>query len=445
MRKLILILAFSLTLPALARNNYTGYSGAPGSRGTCASSCHGGGGGTVTVTGFPETYAPGQSYTISIQRSSGSSIGNFNASCRIGTGSNPAGVLSGGTNTATYNVSQETNGVHLSSNNQTSGTFNWQAPASGTGPVRLYVAAHQGNYSGANTEIVFLSEESAAAPGMATNPAPLNEAVNIGRDVLCEWTAGSGATSHDVYFGLAHNLQFMANVSAPNFDPPDSLLVPNTPFYWRIDERNDNGVTEGTVWTFTTMSLPPVPSLPSPADGSLNIAISTNLDWQENPQSLYHDLALGTTFPLNIIWSQLAAPPLYNPPVDLLPDTIYYWQAVDYNSFGSTAGPVWSFRTEVINGTVTPKLLPATLTLEPAFPNPFNSTTSARLTVPATTQATLSLFDVNGRLVQTIFSGELTVGQHLIHIDAHDLSTGDYFIRLISPDGIQSIKLTLLR
>ena len=125
------------------------------------------GGGTVTVTGFPAQYSPGQSYLITIQRASGSSIANFNGSCRIGTGSENGGTISAGTGTATYNTSGETNGIHLSPNNQDSATFNWAAPASGTGTVSLYVAAHQGTASGANTVIVQVSDESASVPGPA--------------------------------------------------------------------------------------------------------------------------------------------------------------------------------------------------------------------------------------------------------------------------------------
>ncbi len=148
---------------ASTHTNYTGYSGAPGSRGTCSISCHNRGAftPTITVTGFPAEYVPGQQYTVTINHQGGSTIKQFNASIRVGTGSSNAGVISSGTGTSVYSVSpQETNGVHFSSADRNSGTFTWTAPGPGTGQVRLYWAGLQGSLSnGADTLITLTSSE----------------------------------------------------------------------------------------------------------------------------------------------------------------------------------------------------------------------------------------------------------------------------------------------
>lgn len=146
-----------LTAVALALPNYTGYSGAPGTTGTCAGQCHGSGTGTIQVVGFPAAYEPGQSYVISVFKQSGSSISNFNASVRVGAGTQTAGTITAGYRTATYSNGSEPNGVHLSSNDQDSCTFNWQAPDPAVGDVKLYVAGHQGNEGGPNTVVVLTS------------------------------------------------------------------------------------------------------------------------------------------------------------------------------------------------------------------------------------------------------------------------------------------------
>jgi hypothetical protein len=44
--------------------SYTGYSGAPGTAGTCAGACHGSGVGTITVSGLPTSYSLGQYYLV---------------------------------------------------------------------------------------------------------------------------------------------------------------------------------------------------------------------------------------------------------------------------------------------------------------------------------------------------------------------------------------------
>ena len=140
----------------MAHSNFTGYSGAPGSYGSCASSCHGSQGGTIEVTGFPTVYAPGNTYTLSISHNGGAPISGFNGSCRIGTGSENAGLISAGSNTVVYNESGETNGIGMSSVDLDNGTFDWTAPDVGTGDVTLYIAGAQGGYFGQNSEITLV-------------------------------------------------------------------------------------------------------------------------------------------------------------------------------------------------------------------------------------------------------------------------------------------------
>jgi hypothetical protein len=158
-RAAIIALALVASI-SMAHSTYTGYSGAPGSSGTCASSCHGTTGGTITATGFPTAYTPGANYVITVGHTGTASISNFNGSCRVGTTSTKAGTIVAGTGTTVYNVSTETNGVHFTTaGNQTSGTFTWTAPAKGTGTAKLYVAGIQTGSSGPNTAIVQTSTE----------------------------------------------------------------------------------------------------------------------------------------------------------------------------------------------------------------------------------------------------------------------------------------------
>jgi hypothetical protein len=152
----------AMTSSLAAHTTYTGYSSAPGSKGTCASTCHGSSGGTIEVSGFPSEYTPGQAYAVVVAHSGGSAIKQFNGSCRVGTGSSNAGTIGAGTNTSTYNTTGETNGVHLSSIDLDNAEFVWTAPSAGTGEVRLYVAGHQGTAGGANTRIVMVAQEASA-------------------------------------------------------------------------------------------------------------------------------------------------------------------------------------------------------------------------------------------------------------------------------------------
>ena len=69
-----------------------------------------------------------------------------------------------------------------------------------------------------------------------------------------EWEAGIYAVSHDVYLGTSRRLtarQFKGNQASATYRP--SLLEPDTPYYWRIDQVDDSGnKTIGQVWSFRT-------------------------------------------------------------------------------------------------------------------------------------------------------------------------------------------------
>jgi hypothetical protein len=87
-------------------------------------------------------------------------------------------------------------------------------------------------------------------PDPAHNPDPTDGATDVSRTPTLTWNAGSGADSHDVYFGTSQAPGFQGNQAEASFWP--GTLEPETTYYWRIDEVNAVGTTTGTVWSFTT-------------------------------------------------------------------------------------------------------------------------------------------------------------------------------------------------
>ncbi|OGC94830.1 MAG: hypothetical protein A2W25_17625 [candidate division Zixibacteria bacterium RBG_16_53_22] len=206
------VLASAMASISYGHAVYTGYSGAPGSRGRCASSCHGTSGGAIQISGFPDQYVPGQAYTVAISHNGGNTIRQFNGSCRIGSGSQNAGVITAGTRTATYSATGETNGIHLTATNQDDGTFTWTAPPSGAGNVTLYIAGLQGGQNGQNTEIMLTASEVVTGvdetgrlpemPVLMTNfPNPFNASTRIRFT-----TPVAGPVSLEIFDLLGHRI-----------------------------------------------------------------------------------------------------------------------------------------------------------------------------------------------------------------------------------------------
>jgi hypothetical protein len=180
-------------------------------------------------------------------------------------------------------------------------------------------------------------------PGQAANPTPGNNATGIAINATLSWTAGSGATSHDVYFGTTNPPAFQNNQAAATFNP--GTLAYSTTYYWRIDEKNANGTTTGNIWTFTTAAAPPPPGQaanPTPANNATGIAINAVLSWTAGSGAISHDVYFGTTNPPVFQNNQTTA--TFSPGI-LGNNTTYYWRIDENNATGTTTGDVWTFTT----------------------------------------------------------------------------------------------------
>jgi len=105
----------------------------------------------------------------------------------------------------------------------------------------------------------------AVPPGLASDPSPDDEAIDVPRDVSLAWTPGEFAATHDVYLGTS----FDDVNAAGRADPRGVLLSENQTastcdagrlefdqtYFWRVDEVNaapDSTIYTGQVWSFTT-------------------------------------------------------------------------------------------------------------------------------------------------------------------------------------------------
>lgn len=90
--------------------------------------------------------------------------------------------------------------------------------------------------------------------------------------------------------------------------------------------------------------------------------------------------------------------------------------------------------------------LPSEFALYPAYPNPFNSTTTLRFGLDHDADVSLNLFDVTGRQVATLIDNQrLSAGEHRMSFDANGLASGIYFARLQDQTRSQTQRLLYIR
>ncbi len=80
-----------------------------------------------------------------------------------------------------------------------------------------------------------------------------------------------------------------------------------------------------------------------------------------------------------------------------------------------------------------------------SHPNPFNSLTTIRFSLPHREHVILKLFDVLGREVATLVDEELNPGEHSVVLDATNLSSGVYFYRLTTPTFSQTKSMEVIK
>ena len=92
-------------------------------------------------------------------------------------------------------------------------------------------------------------------------------------------------------------------------------------------------------------------------------------------------------------------------------------------------------------------IVPETVHLYSNYPNPFNPVTTIWFDIPAETQHPISLqvYDISGRMVETLVNEKLEPGQHEIQWDASQYASGVYFLRMNAAPFTKTQKMILLK
>jgi hypothetical protein len=123
-----------------------------------------------------------------------------------------------------------------------------------------------------------------------------------------------------------------------------------TVYYWRVDEYDGIGTYKGDVWTFTT---PGAVGVPQPANGTVDVSMTTTLNWTPATNAASHQVYLGLdketirsadTGSLEYKGSFALGSESLDPG-KLAWGTMYYWRVDAVYNTGPVKGPIWSFTT----------------------------------------------------------------------------------------------------
>ena len=88
---------------------------------------------------------------------------------------------------------------------------------------------------------------------------------------------------------------------------------------------------------------------------------------------------------------------------------------------------------------------PYSLRLNNPAPNPVTVSASIGYGMPVSGHVEMTVFDVTGRKVQTLISGQMEAGNHTYNWTPSDITSGVYFIRLTTPEGTLTRQAMVIR
>jgi len=93
---------------------------------------------------------------------------------------------------------------------------------------------------------------------------------------------------------------------------------------------------------------------------------------------------------------------------------------------------------------------PKVLAISGVVPNPFNPMTTVKFDLPRSGRVQLTIFDLRGRLVRDLISGQMEAGSHDVvwngrNDQGQTAAAGVYFARLSSADGHRTVKMVLAK
>lgn len=110
---------------------------------------------------------------------------------------------------------------------------------------------------------------------------------------------------------------------------------------------------------------------------------------------------------------------------------------------GDSGSPGGSFENSLNN--IFQTYVPGKFILFPPWPNPFNPVTTIKFLFEPEKSASLKIFDINGRIIKTIFKDLKSIHRGQVDWNAKGIPSGVYIIKLSSEERVQFQKVILVK
>ena len=180
------------------------------------------------------------------------------------------------------------------------------------------------------------------------------------------------------------------------------------------------------------------PSLYLPSNGSTIYTLTPYLNWYPGQYMIGYNLYISTSPTINPVIHSAnisSSQTSYLVPSGVLQyNQRYYWQ-VWSNCFHTSSGStIYNFISSITGLEQISSVVPEVYNLFQNYPNPFNPTTKIKFDIPPSSLeragVRLIVYDVLGRVVQTLVNEHLPPGTYEVDFDGSNFSCGVYYYTL---------------
>ncbi len=160
--------------------------------------------------------------------------------------------------------------------------------------------------------------------------------------------------------------------------------------------------------------------------------------WGDDPATAAVDgLTEGESFKLKLVTS----PAVVNSETDISRDE----SSLHADRIFTGAGLIYAAGAFTALSVSAREIVPKDYCLSQNYPNPFNSATSFKYGLPQPAEIKIAVFDLNGRLIETLASGKKQAGSHTLVWNAARASSGIYMVRFEAGGREFTRKVVLMR
>ena len=269
--------------------------------------------------------------------------------------------------------------------------------------------------------------------------------------LLLKWHSASLASGYECQLSLSSSFSSLVVTKDSTADTTFRALSLNglTKYYWRVRAYNIGGASAFSVTdSFTTTMQPALaPALVSPRSTTSESRLTTFVWRSSATATAYHmQIATDNAF-LAVIRDTIVVDTTMILSTPLNATTIYYWHVCSRNAGGEGN---YSSASHFTTGTLLAvsefvKGVPKEFTLSQNYPNPFNPTTKISYQLPVNSTVTIKVYDLLGREVVTLFTGERQAGSYTASFNGAGFASGVYIYQMRAGNVVETKKLLLLK